>query len=193
MTDETPKFIHQQQRGSEPLLVQTNVPHQSRTNPSALTTAVHQQISLNELARYIVGYLKQKGIIITQRSHLVNRNGLTIDETDNASVSESPTLGIYFTRIGLDLFVYLDESQESIGRDLFKEETSLFGPMSAWSLSRRMAIFRVDDEASLNRLEDTLTGRGFEKRHASRDALEQGFKTGDTSPLIKGREGITKI
>jgi len=190
MTDENPKLKHQQKGGDGPLLVQTNVPHKSRTNPSALTTAVNQQISLDELARYIVGYLKQKGIIITQRAHPVNGTELTIDETDNASVSENPTLGIYFTRIGLDLFMYLDESQESIGRDLFMVESSLFGPMSAWSLSRRMAIFRVDDETSLNRLEETLTGRGFERRHASRDALEQGFKTGDTSPLIKGRAKI---
>ena len=94
------------------------------------------------------------------------------------------------SRIGLDLFVYLDEGQESIGRDLFMEETGLFGPMSAWSVSRRMAIFRVDDEAGLDKLEETLKGRGFEKINASRDALDKGFKTGDVSPVINGRKGF---
>ena len=56
-----------------------------------------------------------------------------------------------------------------------------------------MAIFRVDDETSFNRVEETLTGRGFEKIQASRDALEKGFKTGDTSPLINMRTGRSKI
>jgi hypothetical protein len=56
-----------------------------------------------------------------------------------------------------------------------------------------MATFRVDDETSFNRVEETLTGRGFEKIQASRDALEKGFKTGDTSPLINMRTGRSKI
>ena len=193
MTDETPKLKHQQQRGSEPLLVQTNVPHQSRTNPSALTTAVHQQISLNELARYIVGYLKQNGIVITQRTQSINGIEPTTDETNSRSVSDSPTHGRYFSRIGLDHFVYFDEGQESIGRDLFIEESGLFGPSSAWSVSRTMAIFRVDDETSLERVTETLTGRGFEKIEATRDALEKGFKTGDTSPLIEIRNLRPKV
>lgn len=89
--------------------------------------------------------------------------------------------------------MYLDESQEHIGRDLLKEESGLFGPMSAWSVSRRMAIFRVDDETSLNRVKEILKGREFEKIYASRDALEKGFKTGDTSPLINLRTGRSKI
>ena len=187
MTDETPKPKSDKKGRNSLIMVQTNVPHQSRAYPPTLTTAVNQQISLNELARYIVGYLKQKGIVITRRSLLVNRTRSTINEADNASLSKSHTHGRYFTRIGLDLFVYLDESQESIGRDVFKVESGLFGPMSAWSVSRRMAIFRVDDETSIHRLEETLTGRGFEKIYASRDALEKGFKTGNVSPLIKGR------
>ena len=165
----------------------------ARAYPPTLTAAVNQRISLDELARYIVGYLKQKGIVITRRSLLVKRIVPTIDEVDNASVSKSPPHGRYFTRIGLDFFMYLDERQESLGRDLLIEESSLFGPMSAWSVSRRMAIFRVDDETSLNRVEETLTGRGFEKIQASRDALEKGFKTGDTSPLINMRTGRSKI
>ncbi len=193
MTDETPKPKSDKKGRNSHILVQTNVPHQTRAYPPTLTAAVNQRISLDELARYIVGYLKQKGIVITRRSLLVKRIGPTIDEADNASVSKSPTHGRYFTRIGLDLFMYLDESQESLGRDLLIEESSLFGPMSAWSVSRRMAIFRVDDETSLNRVEETLTGRGFEKIDASRDALEKGFKTGDTSPLINMRTGRSKI
>jgi hypothetical protein len=193
MTDETPKPKSDKKGRNSFVLVQTNVPHQTRAYPPTLTAAVNQRISLDELARYIVGYLKQKGIVITRRSLLVKRIVPTIDEADNASVSKSPTHGRYFTRIGLDLFVYLDERQESLGRDLLIEESSLFGPMSAWSVSRRMAIFRVDDETSLNRVEETLTGRGFEKIQASRDALEKGFKTGDTSPLINMRTGRSKI
>lgn len=189
MTDETPKPKSNKKGRNGLILVQTNVPHQSRAYPPTLATAVNRQISLDELARCIVGYLKQKGIVITRRAQLVNGIGSTIDEAVNAIFSKSPTYGRYFTRIGLDLFVYLDESQESIGRDLFMEESGLFGPMSAWSVSRRMAMFSVDDETSLNRVEETLTGRGFEKRRASRDALEKGFKTGDTSPLINGRKG----
>ena len=89
--------------------------------------------------------------------------------------------------------MYLDESQESLGRDLFTQESGLFGPLSAWSVSRRIAIFRADDQTSIIGLEATLTGKGFEKIHASRDALEKGFKTGDTSPLIKVRTGRTKV
>ncbi len=193
MTDETPKPKTDIKERNSLILVQTNVPHQSKAYPPTLTTEVNPQISLNELARYIVGYLKQEGIVIARRSLLVNRIGSNIDDADNASVSESPTHGRYFTRIGLDLFVYLDESQESLGRDLFLEESNLFGPMSAWSVSRRMAIFRVDDETSLNSVEESLTGRGFEKIDASRDALEKGFRTGDTSPLIKVRTGRSKI
>ncbi len=192
MTDETPKPKSDKKGRNSLILVQTNVPHQSRAYPPTLTT-LNPQISIDELARYIVGYLKQKGIVITRQSLLVKRIGSTIDEADNASVSTSPTHGRYFTRIGLDLFVYLDKSQESLGRDLFLEESSLFGPMSAWSVSRRMAIFRVDDETSLNRVEETLTRIGFEKIDASRDALEKGFKTGDTSPLINMRTGRSKI
>lgn len=136
---------------------------------------------------------QQRGIFITQRAQSVNGIGSTIKEAHNASVSESPAHGRYFTRIGLDLFVYLDESQKSLGRDLFTKESGLFGPLSAWSVSRRMAIFSVDDETSLNLVEENLIGGGFEKRHASRDALEKGFKTGDTSPLIDVGTGRSKI
>ncbi len=187
MTDETRKPESDDNRGNRILMVQTNVPRHSRTIPSALTTATHQQISLNELARYIVGYLKQNGIVITQRTQPINGIEPTTDETNSRSVSESPTHGRYFSRIGLDHFVYFDEGQGSIWRDLFIEESGLFGPSSAWSVSRTMAIFRVDDETSLNKVTESLMGRGFEKIDASRDALEKGFKTGDTSPLIKIR------
>jgi hypothetical protein len=51
-----------------------------------------------------------------------------------------------------------------------------------------MAIFRVDDETSLIRVKETLTGIGFEKIDASRDALEKGFRTGDTSQIINRRK-----
>ena len=188
MTDETRKTKSELKGGKSLFLVQTSVPHRSRANSLALTTSVDQPISLDELARYTVEYLKLKGIDITQRTQLVNRIEPTIDEAGNVSVSEAPKLGRYFTRIGLDHFVYLDESQASIGRDLFLEESGLFGPLSAWSVSRRMAIFRVDDETSLDRVKATLTDRGFEKIDASRDALETGFKTGDTSPIINRRK-----
>jgi len=187
MTDENPKLKHQRKVGTAPQLVQTNVSNQSKTTPSKLTIAVKHQFSLDDMARYIIGYLRQKGIVITQRTPLLNSIGLTIDEADKAKVSEITTHGGYFTRIGLDLFVYLDESYASIGRDLFKEESNLFGPESAWSMSRRMAIFKVDDETSLDRIEKTLSEKGFMSKHATREALENGFKTGDTSALIKGR------
>ena len=187
MTDDTRKTKSEQKGGKSIFLVQTSIPHRSRANSLALTTSVDQPISLDELARYTFEYLKLKGIDITQRTQLVHRIGITIDEAKDANASEIPTHGRHFSRIGLDLFVYFDESQESVGRDLFMEESGLFGPLSAWSVSRRMAIFRIDDETSLDRLEKTLTGRGFEKRHASKEALEKGFKTGDTSPLIKRR------
>ena len=187
MTDENPKLKHQRKGGTAPQLVQTNVSNQSKTTPSKLTIAVKHQFSLDDMARYIIGYLRQKGIVITQRTPLLNSIGLTIDEADKAKVTEIPTHGGYFTRIGSDLFVYLDESYASIGRDLFKEESNLFGPESAWSVSRQMVIFKVDDETSLDRIEKSLSEKGFESKHASREALENGFKTGDTSPLIKGR------
>ncbi|MCW3989957.1 MAG: hypothetical protein NWE88_07790 [Candidatus Bathyarchaeota archaeon] len=187
MTDENPKLKHQRKGGPAPQLVQTNVSNQSKTTPSKLTIAVKHQFSLDEMARYIIGYLRHKGIVITQRTPLLNSIGLTIDEADKAKVSEITTHGGYFTRIGLDLFVYLDESYASIGRDLFMEESNLFGPESAWSMSRRMAIFKVDDETSLDRIEKTLSEKGFMSKHATREALENGFKTGDTSALIKGR------
>ena len=187
MVDETTRLKHERKGGNGPLLVQTNVSNQSKTTPSTLTISVNQQFSLDEMARYIIGYLRQKGIIITQRTHQLNSIGLTIDEADKAKVSEIPTHGGYFTRIGSDLFVYLNESYASIGRDLFMEESNLFGPESAWSMSRRMAIFKVDNETSLDRIEKTLSEKGFMSKHATREALENGFKTGDTSALIKGR------
>lgn len=174
-------------------MVQTNVSNQSKATPSTLTIAVNQQFSLDEMARYMIGYLRQKGIVITQRTHPLNSIELTLDEADKAKVSGTPTHGGYFTRIGSDIFVYLDESYTSIGRDLFTEESNLFEPESAWSMSRRMAIFKVDDETSLDRIEKTLSEKGFESKHASREALENGFKTGDTSALIKGRTIQPKI
>ena len=136
----------------------------------------------------MVGYLKHRGIDITPRTQWVDRLGTNIGEPGKGSVSEGPTLGRYYSRIGLELFLYLDEGQESIGRDILMEESSLFRPMSAWSVSRRMAIFRLDDETSLSKMEEKLTGRGFERIHASRDDLEEGFKTGDLSPVINRRK-----
>ena len=76
---------------------------------------------------------------------------------------------------------------------MFIEESGHFGPISAWSVSRRMAMFRIYDETSLNRVKETQIGRGFEKIDASRDALETGFKTGDTSPIFSGRKSRAEI
>jgi hypothetical protein len=169
-------------------LVHTSAPRPSRAYPPALDTAVHPQISFNELAKYMIAYLNQKGIVIVNGAHRVHSKGATRNSAEIVGVSKDPSNGRYFTRIGLDHFVYLDKNQESIGQDLLSEKSGLFGPSTAWSVSQRMAIFRVDDEDSLEKVRETLRRIGFEKIDASREVLETGFRTGDTSPIIKRRK-----
>ena len=124
---------------------------------------------------------------------MVNRIGSIIKPAEIVGVSESPSHGRYFSRIGLDHFVYLDENQESIGLALLSEKSGLFGPLAAWSVSQKMTIFRVEDEDNLKKVREVLTGLGFERIDASRNALETGFKTGDTSPIINGRKNGAKF
>ena len=188
MSEENPNPKTDQKGGNKLRLVQTSPPRPSRPYPPTLNTAVHPQTYFNELAKYLVAYLKQKGIVIVKRAQLTNRAGSNLNSADIAGVPKSHSQGRYYSRIGLDHFVYLDESQKSIGRDLLSEKSGLFGPLAAWSVSQRMAIFRIDDEDNLEKVREVLTRTGFEMIDASRDVLETGFKTGDTSPIINGRK-----
>ena len=189
MTEENSTPKADQKGGNKLRLVQISAPRSSRPYTTALTTPVHPQISLDELARNMVVYLKQKGIVIVKGgTQLTNRTGPNNNSSEIAGVPNSPSHGRYFSRIGLDHYVYLDEKQESIGLALLSDKSGLFGPLAAWSVSHRMAIFRVENEDSLEKVRETLTGNGFEQIESSRDALETGFKTGDTSPIINGRK-----
>jgi hypothetical protein len=146
---------------------------------------VRQEVSLNELAKYIFEYMKREGFIFTQKTDPILRSTYATDEEITGIGSECPLHGRYFTRIGMDLYVYLGSSQWTMNYDLFNKEIDLFGPESAWRMSRKMAIVRGVNKFTLEVMEKRLSERGFVRRDASRETLEASLKTNDTSRLIK--------
>jgi hypothetical protein len=130
---------------------------------------------LRELAKYIYDFMKRKGFIFFKKK---------TREPTEIFVEEllvGKPKGRYYTRIGRDLFIYVEEKGELIDPNIFPEEIDLFGPESEWSMNSWMAIVKDVEEKSLELAETILVMQGFERWDQPEDALKRYFTMGDFS------------
>lgn len=123
----------------------------------------------------IVDYLKSKGYAFYRRPPAERRIEPPLEEP---LILEE---GKFYSRQGMNLFIYVRERGDMIDLALFPDELGLFGHESAWRLNNTAVIVGDAEESSLDRAEVILRENGFRRWDHPEETLVSYFALGDFS------------